>query len=321
MGHRRRQGDAAAAAAPGERALRRRGGGQRRGDAGHDLALDPGLGQGLELFLEPAEHARVAALQPHHHAAFAGVLHQQGVDRRLAGVLGARLAAAVRHAAKAALADVDPARLRREGAQGRVGERIEQHHVGGAQPLGAAQGDQVGLAGAGTDEDDAAGTASLRLHAAERAKRGRVSVHVALVVAFGEETERTPRVGQRLVAAQQRRVEAGARQERQHVDQHLAGGADLAREAVAHAQQPGLAVGAAVDPLREAAAPPAAAAAGRRRRSRCRRRSARSGRPARRPASSRAPPATGRSSAGCRARRGARRRPNRRRWPRASGRG
>ena len=47
------------------------------------------------------------------------------------------------------------------------------------------------------------------------------------------------------------RVEAGARQQRQHVDEHLAGGADLAREAIARAQQARLAVGAAVGPLRE----------------------------------------------------------------------
>ena len=71
VGHRRRQGDAAAAAAPGERALRRRGGGQRRRDAGHDLALDAGGGQRLELFLEAAEDARVAALQADDDAAFA----------------------------------------------------------------------------------------------------------------------------------------------------------------------------------------------------------------------------------------------------------
>ena len=46
-------------------------------------------------------------------------------------------------------------------------------------------------------------------------------------------------------------VEAGALQQRHHVDQHLAGGAHLAAEAVARAQQVGLAVGAAVDPLRK----------------------------------------------------------------------
>ncbi len=54
-----------------------------------------------------------------------------------------------------------------------------------------------------------------------------------------------------LVGAQQHRVEAGALQQRQHVDQHVAGGADLARRSAARAQQAGLAVGAAVGPLRE----------------------------------------------------------------------
>ena len=177
MGHGGREGDAAAAAAPGERALRRRRRGQRCRDAGHDLALDAGSRQCFQLFFQPAEDARVAALQADDARAALRVLDEEGVDRVLAGVLGARFAAAVGHAAKAALADVDPARLRRQLAQRRVGERIEQHHLGLAEALRAAQRDQVGLAGAGTDEDDAAGCRALGLHAAAgRAKRGRVSL-------------------------------------------------------------------------------------------------------------------------------------------------
>ena len=118
--HRRRQADAAAAAAARQRALRRGGGGDRRGDAGHDFAFDAGGGERFELFFEPAEHARVAALEAHDALAhFARVLDEQRVDRRLAGAV-----------AEAALADVDPVRLRRELAQRRVGERIEQHDVG-----------------------------------------------------------------------------------------------------------------------------------------------------------------------------------------------
>jgi hypothetical protein len=74
---------------------------------------------------------------------------------------------------------------------------------------------------------------------------------VALVVAVGEERQRALGELLRLVGAQRDRVEAGAREQRHHVDEHLAGGADLAREAIARAQQARLAVGAAVGPLRE----------------------------------------------------------------------
>jgi hypothetical protein len=167
--HRRRQRDAAAIAAAGERPLRRRGRGERGGDARDDLGRDARRGERLELLLEAAEHARVAPLQAHDARARGRVLHEQGVDRRLARVLGAGAGARMRHAAKAALADVDPARLGRERAQRRVGERVEEHDVGGAQPLGAAQGDQIGLAGPGADEDDRAALLAARLHATGRA--------------------------------------------------------------------------------------------------------------------------------------------------------
>ena len=44
-------------------------GGERGGDAGDDLALDAGGGERLQLFLEAAEDARVAALQARRRAA------------------------------------------------------------------------------------------------------------------------------------------------------------------------------------------------------------------------------------------------------------
>src|SRR6187399_730739 len=70
-------------------------------------------------------------------------------------------------------------------------------------------------------------------------------------MAVGEERQRALGELLRLVGAQRGGVEAGAREQRHHVDEHLAGGADLAREAIAPAQQASLAVGAAVRPLRE----------------------------------------------------------------------
>ena len=51
--------------------------------------------------------------------------------------------------AEAALADVDPLRIGCQLAQGGVGQRVEEHHIGPGQRAGAAYGDQVGGTGAG----------------------------------------------------------------------------------------------------------------------------------------------------------------------------
>ena len=179
--HRRRQGDAAAAAAARQRPLRRRGGGERRGDAGHDLALDAGGGERLELFLEAAEDARVAALEAHDARAALRVLHEQGVDRVLAGVL-APAARRVRHAGEAALADVDPARVRRElrAAPGRRANRRARRRPR-CRRCAPRTVIRSACAGAGADEDDADVVARRRdaRHAeaaAPRRKRGSGSI-------------------------------------------------------------------------------------------------------------------------------------------------
>ena len=141
--HRRAEGDASAAAAACQRPPRRGRRGQRSGDARHHLAFDALCGQRFELFFQPAEQARVAALETHHQRMPAGHAHEQRVDGGLS-----------RGMREAALADVEPLRLRRQLAQRRVGEGVEQHHVGAGQHACAAQRDQVGRAGAGADEDD-----------------------------------------------------------------------------------------------------------------------------------------------------------------------
>ncbi len=92
--HRRRESDAATGAAPRQRPLRRGGGGERGGDAGDDLALDAGGGERLELFLEAAEDARIAALEADDARAALRVLDEEGVDRVLAGVFACRCRAA-----------------------------------------------------------------------------------------------------------------------------------------------------------------------------------------------------------------------------------
>ena len=113
--------------------------------------VEDALAQLAALLLEAAEDARVAAFQANDANAARRVLDEKGVDGVLPGVLAAA-ARRVRHARKAALADIDPARVRRERAQRRVGERVEKDDVGLAQSLRAAQRDEVGCTGAGADE-------------------------------------------------------------------------------------------------------------------------------------------------------------------------
>ena len=156
MRHRRREGDAAAAAAARQRALRRGGGGQRGGDAGDDLAVDAGRGERLELFLEAAEDARVAALQAN------------DALRRCCACLTSRalivswpvFSRPPRAAWATPVKPRLPTSIQRacgaSCAQRRVGERIEQDDVGAA--AGAAAPRTVmrsACAGAGADEGDA----------------------------------------------------------------------------------------------------------------------------------------------------------------------
>jgi hypothetical protein len=118
-----------------------------RRDPGHHLAFDAGLRARGQLFLEPPEDVRVAALEPRHAPALPCLLHQHRVDAGLA-----------RAVAEAALAHVDPLRIRRQRPQARVvDQRVVQHHVGGLECTRTAQRDQVGRPGPGADEDDAAG--------------------------------------------------------------------------------------------------------------------------------------------------------------------
>src|ERR1700754_8553 len=73
---------------------------------------------------------------------------------------------------------------------------------------------------------------------------------VALVVAGREEAQRAFGRSLALALAQHDGVEARALQQRHHVDDDFAGGADLSRVTQACAQHVRLRVGAAVDPLR-----------------------------------------------------------------------
>ena len=71
--HGERGGDAAV----GDRDAGGGGGGDRRGDPGHDLERDAGLGQGEGLLAAAPEHERVAALQPHDAGGRPGQVDEQ----------------------------------------------------------------------------------------------------------------------------------------------------------------------------------------------------------------------------------------------------
>ena len=68
------------------------GRGDRRRDAGHHLAVDAGVGEGLCFLASPAEHERVATLQPNDLLALAGEPHEQDVDEVLSDALAGALA-------------------------------------------------------------------------------------------------------------------------------------------------------------------------------------------------------------------------------------
>ena len=131
----------------GQRNAGRGGTAQRRGDAWHDGNRQARVAQRLDLLATPAEHERIARFQPHHGLAGAHAAHQFGID------VGLRPACTVfafadRHQLGVA------ARARQDG---RRHEIVVQDGVGLLQELSGAQGQEVGIARAGTDDMGDAG--------------------------------------------------------------------------------------------------------------------------------------------------------------------
>jgi hypothetical protein len=127
------------------RDARQRGRRDRRRHAGDHLARDAGARQRQRLLAAAAEHERVAALEPHHLQPAARVLDQQAVqhlllDRRPTGPL----------------ADVEPARARRQLPHLLRGQRVVEDEVGLGQPPRPAHREQIRVAGAGAHQGDAA---------------------------------------------------------------------------------------------------------------------------------------------------------------------
>src|SRR5204863_4752214 len=122
-----------------------------------------GLGEALGLLSPPAEHERVAALQPHHAPPGARVLDHQALDVRLLdlGLAGA-------------LADVRQLGILARAAQRLGGNQpVVQDHVGARDELCAAHGHEPGIARSGADQVHDAGARGGR-HAASSA-RSRIS--------------------------------------------------------------------------------------------------------------------------------------------------
>ena len=119
----------------------------RAGDAGHDGDRDPGAQAGQDLLGPPAEHERIAALEPGHEPAGLGVADQRRVDVLLGH------GPAVRD-----LARVDDLHVVAQLVEQRAGRQpVGEHHVGLGEQLPPAHGDQPGVAGPAADDRDPGG--------------------------------------------------------------------------------------------------------------------------------------------------------------------
>ena len=131
----------------------------RRGDAGHHLERHAGGLEGQGLLPAPSEHEGVAALQADDRPPGPALADQEGVDLVLVDRTARRLA------------DVDPpGGGRGQVEEAGVGQPVVDDHVGAAEHLGAAHGQQPGVAGAGADQVDGHGGPTRR---ARRVRRRR----------------------------------------------------------------------------------------------------------------------------------------------------
>ncbi len=137
------QGHAAGHASQGQGDAAGGGTGQAGSDAVDDLAGDATGGQPFGFLAGTTEDAGIAALEPGHATALAGIAQHQPVDEGLG-----------RGAAAAALADADHPGGRAVFEHRRIDQVIDHHHLGLAQGAHRLEGQQLGIAGAGTDQPD-----------------------------------------------------------------------------------------------------------------------------------------------------------------------
>ena len=122
------------------------GAAERRGDAGNDHDRDIVLAQPRDFFAAAPEHKSVAALEPHHAAAGLRRFDQTPVDlvlpdAGLAALLADEHALGIApHAVEHGLGD----------------ELVVEHDIGVLQHLQRTQRQQIGIAGAGADQEHGA---------------------------------------------------------------------------------------------------------------------------------------------------------------------
>jgi hypothetical protein len=120
--------------------------------AGHDLERDPCGGERLRFLAAASEHERIAPLQPHHALALATQLHEERIDRLLAGRVGAATA----------LADLEHRHAWIHAAcrthDRRIGQRIGGDDVAARQQVATAHRDEARIARPRADEVDDACT-------------------------------------------------------------------------------------------------------------------------------------------------------------------
>ena len=125
--------------------------GHRRRDAGHHLERHTGVAERHGLLAAAPEDERVAALQPHHRPVAGGELDEQGVDQLLG------------HAPAGPLADVDQLGVRpRQGEHAVADQGVVHDDVRLGDEPGGAHRQQLGVAGASTDEGDHVSLAARR---------------------------------------------------------------------------------------------------------------------------------------------------------------
>src|SRR5215831_6027967 len=132
--------------AMGKRHLQARGSGKPCGDAGGDLDLDAGVAQRCDLLAGATEHERIAALEPHD-----GLTRSRALDHQLLNLFLEDAMLALRFADWNQL-DLAAGMFEHAGA----GKPVIENNICDLQCAHGLEGQQLGIAGARTDEKDAA---------------------------------------------------------------------------------------------------------------------------------------------------------------------